>query len=315
MSASKSISGYLILKLVDEGLLTLDTKAADMLDYWTATDGRKDVTLRQLLSQTAGLTTFWGGTGACTGGGVTGNGTRNCARQAYDECFPSTFTAPGLDWEYTESTFYVASAMALEATGLSDWDDVFQRYLAGPMGVNPDRCGFTLPNRGMAFAGGGLVCDTEDYAKILQGILAKTLYKDTTLYDEAERPHTLGVGRSVNHQQAVQSCTEETASKGCDEAQMPEWGVGRGSLMRSSPGVYWHYGLAQYVECADPMCEGGILRTSSRGMMGTYPWIDRGETSGNNPHWGVVVRLWPLSGAGIVQIIDDVLPLAAAIVQ
>jgi len=43
--------------------------------------------------------------------------------------------------------------------------------------------------------GGGLRCTAAEYGKVLQAILAKTLFKDSTLYDEAERPHTLNVGR------------------------------------------------------------------------------------------------------------------------
>merc|ERR1719162_575245 len=66
MSASKMISGYTVLKLVDEGLLSLDTKAADVLGYWTATDGRRNVTLRHLMAMTAGMTKFPAGHGACT---------------------------------------------------------------------------------------------------------------------------------------------------------------------------------------------------------------------------------------------------------
>lgn len=309
------VSGYTVLKLVDEGLLTLDTKAADVLDYWTATDGRKDVTVRHLMSLTAGLTKFPAGFGACTGGGISGNGTRNCAKQAYTSCFPASFTKPGLEWEYSESAFYVVSAIALEVTGLNYWDDVFQKYLAGPLGVRSGECQFTLPNKGMAFAGGGLRCRPEEYGKILQAVLAKTLFRDQRLFDEAERPHTLNVRRAPGHIKDVQSCNAASKGKGCSEYQMPEWGVGRGSSWRSTPGVYWHYGLCQYVECATPTCEGGPLRVSSRGMMDTYPWVDRGGRSGNPPNWGIVVRFRPISGQSIIDTQREVLPRAARIVR
>jgi len=296
-------------------LITLDTKAADVLDYWTATDGRKDVTLRHLMSLTAGLTKYPLGMGACTGGGVTGNGTRNCARQAYNDCFPSTFTQPGLEWEYTESTFYVMSAMALEVTGMAYWDDVFQHYIARPLGIDADYCKFNLPNMGMAFAGGGLRCTPVEYGKLLQAILAKTLFRDRSLYDEAERPHTLNLGRSVGHQASVQSCTQETKAQGCNEDKMPEWGVGRSFKFRSTPGIYWHYGLCQYIECATPNCEGGMIRASSRGMMGTYPYVDRGGISGNPPNWAVVVRFRPITGQAVIDMQRDVCPRAAQIAR
>jgi len=104
MSASKMISGYTMLKLIDDGLLSLNTKAADIFDWWNATDGRKNVELHHLMSQTAGLTKYPLGHGACLSG--LGGGTLKCAMVAYEELFPSTFTEPGLEFEYVESTFF-----------------------------------------------------------------------------------------------------------------------------------------------------------------------------------------------------------------
>lgn len=296
-SASKMITAYTILKLVDEGLLSLETKAADIFDYWTATDGRKDVTIRHLLSQTSGVRRYPLGLAMCTDGLISDNGTKLCAKQAYDDCFPESFT-PGTEFYYTETAFYIVSAMVLEVTGLRYWDDVFQTYLAGPLGINSDSCQFSEPSFARAFAGGGLKCDTENYVKILQAILGKTLFKDITLYDEAERPHTLD------------------APPACG----PSCIVGDCPCPSSGPaGVVWHYGLGQWTECATPRCEGGILRTSSAGKMGSYPWVDRGGLTGNAPHWGLMVRFWPITSEsgrqGIIQIQESVLPLAAAAVQ
>jgi len=64
---------------------------------------------------------------------------------------------------------------------------------------------------------------------------------------------------------------------------MPDWGNWK-------EGVYWHYGLMQWIECATPTCEDGAVRISSPGLLGTYPWVDRGQLSGARPHWGVVYR-------------------------
>lgn len=314
MSASKMMSGYTMLKLVDEGLLSLNTKAADIFDWWNATDGRKNVELHHLMSQTAGLTKYPLGTGICVSG--LGGGTLQCAQVAYEELFPSTFTEPGLEFEYVESTFYVMSAMALHVTGLETWDEVFQKYLARPLGVDSDWCHFDFPTRHMAFAGGGLRCATLELGKILQAISAKTVgIRNMSLYDEAERPHTLNARRSPGHISSVPGCSSATEALGCSEAFMPEWAVGRWPLNRDTPGIYWHYGLCQYIECSTPNCDGGILRMSSRGMMGTYPWVDRGVVSGHRPHWGVAVRFRPISGNSIWDIETEVLPRAARAIQ
>merc|ERR1719356_210024 len=113
--------------MVELGLLNLSTKPADIFDWWNATDGRKNVELHHLMSQTAGLTQFPLFLGGCFSGLL--GGTLECAKIAYDELFPSTFTEPGLEYEYTESTFFVMSAMAMHVANLSTWDEVFQKYL------------------------------------------------------------------------------------------------------------------------------------------------------------------------------------------
>jgi len=292
-----------ILKLVDEDLLSLETRAADILDFWTAEDYRKEVTVRHLLSFTAGMSTFPGGLASCSSGGST----RACAIEAYNECFRSG-AAPGTEFDYTESSWYVVSAMALEVTGLPTWDDVFFRYIALPLGIDPSRCTFGIPNRNWAYAGGGLSCDTLEYSKVLQAILGKTLLRNTTLFDEAERPHTLDVRRSPTL--PWPTCSNETQALGCKADMMPLWPA----TMSENP-KFDHYGLGQWIECSNPTCDGGILRTSSGGGMGTYPWIERGALTGNPPHFGVVVRLWPPSYESWDVIHREVLPLAAAVVE
>merc|ERR1719203_2552380 len=106
----------------------------------------------------------------------------------------------------------------------------------------------------------------------------------------------------------VKACPPETLSKGCREEMMPEF---TGADLVETP-TLWHYGLAQWVECDTPGCEGGVVRVSSLGVLGTYPWIDRGGFTGYPPHFGVMVRLWPRTGQGLKKIQEEVLPLAAA---
>merc|ERR1740121_1776519 len=206
--------------------------------------------------------------------------------------------------------------MALEVTGLRNWDDVFQQYLADPVGVDSSKCEFSLPAKHWAMAGGGMRCNSVEYSKILQAILGKTLYNDTSLYDEAERPHTVNVRRSAAQQGSSTACTSEALAQGCSEGMMPEWAAGSGNGLRTSPAT-WHYGLGQFIECphSDPNCENGILRASSPGALGAYPWVDRGGRSGHAPHWGMVTRKWPTTGPGLSQIQREVTPQAAAIVR
>jgi len=185
---------------------------------------------------------------------------------------------------------------------------VFLKYIALPLGIDPSRCTFGIPEKSWAYAGGGLSCDTVEYSKVLQAILGKTLLRNTTLFDEAERPHTLDVRRSPTL--PWPTCSNETHALGCKADMMPLWPA----HMSETP-KFDHYGLGQWIECSTPTCEGGILRTSSAGGMGTYPWIERGALTGNLPHFGLVVRLWPPSYESWDMIRLEVLPLAAAVVE
>merc|ERR1712039_1056887 len=156
----------------------------------------------------------------------------------------------------------------------------------------------------------------------------KTIFNDPSLHDEAETPHTLDAVRGPSDQVWQPNCvTQKQLDAGCEEDAMPRWTEFDVPLPDS---VYWHYGLGQWIECSTPRCEGGILRASSIGLFGAYPWVDR---STNPPHWGLIQRwgnagedasLPPLinpdgpqraSGASVKAVYDNVIPKAAEIVQ
>lgn len=305
-SASKMVCGYTILKLVDEGLMSLHMRPADVFDFWNAADGRQNVTVRHLLSLTSGLTKFPNGFGRCTNDTL---GIISCANESYHHGFPPTFTQPGMTFEYAEASFFVVGAMALQATGLETFNEVFQKYTARLLGIAALKCRYIGRK---ADPGGGLRCSTLEYAKILRAISSKSLLRNKSLYVEAHTPHTLNAGRSPAQKEAKQSCSDKLKKRGCDEDAMPEWLVGQEAYGEN---LYWHYGLGQWIECATPKCEGGILRASSRGARGTYPFVDPGTVSGNVPHWGVVMRSGSNTGAGTMLIENEVLPKIADVVN
>merc|ERR1711920_1091255 len=148
----------------------------------------------------------------------------------------------------------------------------------------------------------------------------KTILNDNSLHDEAETALTLDAARGPDEQVREPNCvTQEQTDAGCDNATMPRW-TELGVPFPDS--VYWHYGLGQWIECSTPRCEGGILRASSIGFLGAYPWVDR-QT--NPPHWGLIMR-WGnagddpqaptrASGASVKAVYDNVVPKATDIVQ
>merc|ERR1719468_1482100 len=189
---------------------------------------------------------------------------------------------PGRVWRYSQVDLAVVGEIAEKLTGLDSWQDIFNHYIGARLGVDPDQCHFRKPlGRDRLVVAGGLRCHIDEYSKVLQAISAKSLVQDSSLWDEAERPHSVGLpmvgGVGANN------CTTESFAAGCRNGSMPQW-------RNWKEGVYWHYGLMQWIECASPNCEEGTVRISSPGLLGTYPWVDRGLLSGARPHWGVVYR-------------------------
>jgi len=180
-SASKWLASYTLLRMIDAEMMTLNTKVADVLDWWT--DAK--VTVKHLLSQTDGLPTFEGGLGRCPE-----QDTLGCAKTALSlldtEMVGNKFT-------YSETSFYVIAEVAKKQAGLATWNDVFRKYLGDPLGMSP-ACTFeegVLPGQD---PGGDVRCSSEDYAKFLRAVLKADFVSDH-LMKEAELGQTIGMDR------------------------------------------------------------------------------------------------------------------------
>jgi len=177
-SASKMVTAYVLLSLVKEGKLSLSTKASEKLHWWTksAGDKRSKVTVAHLLSNTDGFPTFKKGMGYCEShaGGILA-----CAKEAYNL---GVTHEPGSNFLYSETSFYLAGAVAMGATGLTSFDAIFQQYVAKPLGM-----------RGCSFGtdpGADLTCSTTEYAKFLRAVTKGKGFKGAELYKTAEAPMT-----------------------------------------------------------------------------------------------------------------------------
>jgi len=277
-SASKMISGYTALKLIDEGLFSLDTRVGDVLEWWDAhgDEKRRKITVRHLMSMTSGIVPpEKPAPNAC-------DSPEDTSACSFISRSGSQDNEPGNVWRYSQVDLAVVGEIAQNRTNLTSWDAIFRKYIGAPLGVDADKCYFWNPLGQEVFeVAGGMRCTIDEFSKILQAISAKLLVTDSSLWDETERPHTLGlpmigdVGANI--------CTNESIALGCRNGFMPDYG-------NYQEGVYWHYGLMQWIECASPNCQEGTVRISSPGLFGTYPWVDRGLLSGARPHWGVVYR-------------------------
>ena len=106
-SASKMVAGLTILRLVDQGFLTLDSTTGDVLG-WTGPQAA--ITLRQLLSFTSGLPRE----ALCT---LTQNTTLAACVDSISQL--TLEAAPGTRFDYGSTHLHVAARMAEVVTGQS----------------------------------------------------------------------------------------------------------------------------------------------------------------------------------------------------
>jgi len=243
MSASKMVTGYVILGLVNEGKLTLNTLVKDILPWWTATDLRSKVRVHHLLENTDGLPTFKI-FGMCTQKDVIG-----CAKEAYGR---GVKDEPGTTFTYSETSFYVLGAIAIQVSGLPDYNAVFQKYVAEPS--NMYGCSFT----GQQDPGAMLQCSTVEYAKFLRLVAARALNGlPKSAFVEAEKPRT---------------------KKGVKSMAM----FGMGLPQKQE------YGLGLWRMCATKSCsDDEIVYVHSMGANGFIPSIYR---LGGTSTWLIVAR-------------------------
>lgn len=115
-STSKWVTAAVILDLVDQGALTLDTKAKDLLPFWT----EDQVTLRMLLSFTSGFEEE----PLCMN--LPGAGFESCVKAIFDDNVGKV--APGSRFHYSGTHLQVAGLMAVKAAKAADWTAVFKAF-------------------------------------------------------------------------------------------------------------------------------------------------------------------------------------------
>jgi CubicO group peptidase (beta-lactamase class C family) len=151
-SASKWMSGAVIMSLVDDGAISLDDTVAEYLPGWTGQKG--SITIRQLFSHTSGLPPDH----ACLG--MTGMTLEQCVDQIaqLDPLAP-----PGTMFWYGGASMQVAGRIAEVASGKT-WAQLFADQVKTPLGMNST---FYWPIANPQI-GGGVLTTMGDYAKMLQ---------------------------------------------------------------------------------------------------------------------------------------------------
>jgi CubicO group peptidase (beta-lactamase class C family) len=243
-SASKWVTGTVLLRLVDQRVLTLETRTSELLrdrnaQPWSGNMGA--ITLRQLLSFTSGID------GDVAGSEAPLITLEEAVQRIYDDQ-RLTAVAPGAAFNYGNTHMRIAARMAEVATGKS-WAALFDEQLRIPLGWSATSVysrGGPNPNPAGTLNASGI-----EYMRFLLLQLRKGVNGNQRLLPEA----------LVDEQRRDQFAPT--------------------TVIRFSPytqhGYAYHYGLGNWRECPQPndvaACD-AALRVSSTGALGFAPWID-----------------------------------------
>jgi CubicO group peptidase (beta-lactamase class C family) len=175
-SASKLVAATILLRLVDQGFLSLDSTTGSVLG-WNGPGAT--VTLRHLLSFTSGLAP----TATCTASVAT-----TLARCVQDIAATVPLAAPGQRFDYGNTHLQVAARMAEVATG-TGWAEIVERQLRSPLGLPTGLAWYTLPRQSLGtqnpLVAGGLRASVDDYARVLGLVFARGEYDGARLASAA----------------------------------------------------------------------------------------------------------------------------------
>lgn len=234
-STSKWVTAAVILRLVDRGVLSLDSRPQDLIDGWDVapSDSLSRITLAQLLSFTSGLVDE----PLCI----------NLPNADFETCVLRILDVnrgngrrPGAEFYYGSAHMQVAGLMAVRASRARDWEEVFSRFRA-ETGLFPTGR-YDLPSAANPRLAGGMHWTGNEYAGFLRALRGGPLLS-SRLRDEMFRDQIAGA-------QIVQSPA-------------------------SARGEDWHYGLGNWLECRSRAfnCTAPAYR-SSPGAYGAYPFLN-----------------------------------------
>lgn len=262
-SASKMVSGTVLLQLVDKGALSVDTKTKNLLKdrdglAWSGNLG--EIKLRHLLSFTSGI----------SGDVLSSEPTAITLDEAVTRIYEdqrSTASTPGSYFYYGSTHLRIAARMAEVATGKS-WRQLFDENLRVPLGWSALSTygGGTNPN-----PAGSLACTGLEYTRFLMMQLRKGLDGSTRLMSE-----------DLVNQRRLDAFGPTTTI-----AYTPYE-----LLQRTN-----HYGFGNWVETqngAAPSATNPIQRVSSTGKFGWAPWVE----IGNGQNWAAIIMCQQPDAAG-----------------
>ncbi len=243
-SASKLLSGVLIMMLVDEGLIDLDAPVSDYLPQFTG--DKASMTTRQMFSHTSGLPGNRDRFGIPTQGiGLLSDASLTLA-ESVDEiacCVPLIYS-PGEGFSYGGFSMQVAGRVAEVVTG-EDFEQLFIRKVATPLGITSmDYQGLGLTRNYRV--GGSARSTLRDYSRVLQLLLARGEYRGQRLLSEAAVDNMLQDNKLDKTVYYVPSLVAA---------------------------LYLGYGIGGWLHFSETGSQ-QVAQFSSKGAFDTMPWID-----------------------------------------
>lgn len=238
-STSKLVTAAVILDLVDQGVLSLDTRAEELIEFWK----NSAINLRQLLSFTSGLSQA----PLCL----------DLAKANFENCVNAIYlqnqgngVEPGSEFLYVSTHLQVAGLMAMRASGKASFGEVFDAFKARTGLFASAR--FDLPSESNPRLAGGMHWSGEEYFQFLIALQEGNLLSDAMRHE-------------LFRNQRGDAKVVYSPTLGSDAAP----GLGED----------WAYALGNWLECPTAHspnafdCPEG-LRNSSPGAYGAYPFID-----------------------------------------
>lgn len=256
-STSKMVSAIVILRAVDNGNLTLDSKPQDLITtspVWPISSGDPlySMTLAHLLSFKSGLTSEPG----CLNLGI--SNFANCVNTIATTNTGGS-VVPGNEFYYDSNHLQVAGLMAVRAKSMSTWQDIFSEFKSQTNLFTSSS--YDLPSSTNPRLAGGMHWSASNYASFLR-MLAK--------------------GQLLSAALMTTYLQDQTATA------ILTYSPVKVSTLNED----WHYGFGYWHECQNTTwnCIAGA-RISSPGAYGAYPFWDRTYS-----YIGIVARQSPTTG-------------------
>jgi CubicO group peptidase (beta-lactamase class C family) len=242
-SATKWLSGAVIMSLVDSRILSLDDRASRYLPYMTG--DKASITIRQLMSHTSGFAGEFPLAHPCLGEAA--DTLDHCARMLAGTRLRAS---PGTAFIYAGADMQIAARAAEVASGQA-WETLFRERVAGPLGMTSTDFDYRGPTRNPRVSGGGR-SNVSDYMKFLTMLAQHGMYE----------------GRRVLSTQAVDvMLRDQTAGARIVESPFQR-------LASIDPRAAGNrYGIGNWVEDLDASGHSDV--NSSPGLMGFTPFLDR----------------------------------------